>query len=69
MTQKLLRGRLLTFHRAPQDGSDTQAYTYLEDAGLLISDGIIQDNLELCDGDTATYWCSTDCQMDLAKEG
>lgn len=44
MTQKLLRGRLLTFHRAPQDGSDTQAYTYLEDAGLLISDGIIQDS-------------------------
>lgn len=42
MTQKLLRGRLLTFHREPQDGHDTDAYTYLEDAGLLIRDGIIE---------------------------
>ncbi|MCK0150138.1 guanine deaminase [Marivita sp. S6314] len=43
MTDKLLRGRLLTFHRAPQNGDDTGAYTYLEDAGLLIRDGMIED--------------------------
>lgn len=42
MTQRLLRGRLLTFHRAPQTGDDTEAYTYLEDGALLVGDGIIQ---------------------------
>lgn len=42
MTQNLLRGRLLTFHREPRSGDDSGAYTYLEDAGLLIGDGIIQ---------------------------
>jgi len=43
MTQTLLRGRLLTFHRAPQSGDDRAAYTYLDDGGLLIADGIIRD--------------------------
>lgn len=42
MTQKLLRGRVLTFHREPQGGDDTDAYTYLEDGAVLILDGIIQ---------------------------
>ncbi len=41
MTQKLLRGRLLTFHRAPRNGEDTESYTYLEDGALLVRDGII----------------------------
>ncbi|KJS41850.1 MAG: guanine deaminase [Roseovarius sp. BRH_c41] len=42
MTKTLLRGRLLTFHRAPQSADDDRAYTYLEDAGLLIEDGFIK---------------------------
>lgn len=42
MTQKLLRGRLLTFHREPLNGDDADAYTYLEDGALLVQDGIIQ---------------------------
>lgn len=42
MAQRLLRGRLLTFHRLPKDGDDTRAYTYLEDGGILVRDGIIQ---------------------------
>ncbi|MDK3074465.1 guanine deaminase [Sedimentitalea sp. JM2-8] len=42
MTQRVLRGRLLTFHREPQSGDDTGAYTYLEDGALLIRDGIIE---------------------------
>ncbi|WP_170789247.1 guanine deaminase [Ruegeria lacuscaerulensis] len=42
MTQRLLRGRLLTFHREPQNGEDLSAYTYLEDGALLIENGIIQ---------------------------
>lgn len=42
MTQKLLRGRILTFHRAPQSADDAGAYTYLADGGLLIKDGLIR---------------------------
>ncbi|WP_223425133.1 guanine deaminase [Tateyamaria pelophila] len=42
MTQKLLRGRVLTFHREPRDGDDASAYTYLEDGAVLIKDGTIQ---------------------------
>ena len=38
MTETLLRGRLLTFHREPADQTDTEAYTYLEDAGLLVGE-------------------------------
>ncbi|MFV2052377.1 guanine deaminase [Aliiroseovarius sp. YM-037] len=41
MTDTLLRGRLLTFHREPADGEDTDAYTYLEDGALLLRDGMI----------------------------
>ncbi|MGS4946393.1 guanine deaminase [Meridianimarinicoccus sp. RP-17] len=41
MTETLLRGRLLTFHREPADGNDTDAYTYIEDGALLLRDGLI----------------------------
>ncbi|WP_439522785.1 guanine deaminase [Marivita sp.] len=51
MTQTLLRGRLLTFHREPQSGDDLDAYTYLDDGAVLIADGIIRDT-----GPFATLW-------------
>ena len=41
MTETLLRGRLLTFHRDPAGPDDAEAYTYLDDAGLLLRDGRI----------------------------
>lgn len=41
MTGTVLRGRLLTFHRTPENGEDAAAYTYLEDGALLIRDGKI----------------------------
>lgn len=41
MTSLLLRGRLLSFHRAPDSLSDKDAYLYEEDGGLLIEDGRI----------------------------
>ncbi|KAA0700584.1 guanine deaminase [Neorhizobium sp. P12A] len=41
MTTTLLRGRLLSFLRAPQSLTDTGSYIYEEDGGLLIKDGII----------------------------
>ena len=41
MTDRLLRGRLLTFHREPRGRDDSDAYTYIEDGGLLLRDGLI----------------------------
>ncbi|WP_224826052.1 guanine deaminase [Cognatishimia sp. MH4019] len=41
MTQTLLRGRVLSFNHRPQDASDTDAYTYIEDGALLLSEGQI----------------------------
>ena len=41
MTTTLLRGRLLSFHRAPLSLTDSQSYLYEEDGGLLIEDGLI----------------------------
>lgn len=37
----LLRGRVLTFHRAPRDGDDTQAYSYIADGAIAMADGRI----------------------------
>ncbi|TCL74645.1 guanine deaminase [Rhizobium sp. BK251] len=41
MTKTLLRGRLLSFRRAPLSLTDTESYLYEEDGGLLIEDGLI----------------------------
>ncbi|SCB57082.1 guanine deaminase [Rhizobium aethiopicum] len=41
MTTTLLRGRLLSFHRAPLSLADSQSYFYEDDGGLLIEDGLI----------------------------
>jgi len=42
MTKKLLRGRVLTFHTEPQTPDDTQAFDYIEDGALIVSDGLIE---------------------------
>jgi guanine deaminase len=41
MTSTLLRGRVLSFHRAPETLADTAAYLYEEDGGVLIENGSI----------------------------
>ena len=41
MTMLLLRGRLLSFKRAPLSIDDTASYLYMEDGGLLVSEGKI----------------------------
>jgi guanine deaminase len=41
MTETLLRGRLLSFHRAPESPEDSGAYAYIEDAGLWLKGGVI----------------------------
>ncbi|WP_372572058.1 guanine deaminase [Ruegeria jejuensis] len=42
MTQTLLRGRVLTFHAEPQNGEDSDAYSYIEDGAVLVRDGVIR---------------------------
>lgn len=37
----ILRGRLLSFIREPQDLTDTESFLYIEDGGLLLQDGQI----------------------------
>jgi guanine deaminase len=41
MTEKLIRGRLLSFKRAPQSLTDTESYSYESDGALLVTDGKI----------------------------
>ncbi|CAN7532513.1 guanine deaminase [Rhizobium sp. LjRoot30] len=41
MTMTLLRGRLLSFKRAPESLADAASYDYIEDGGLLVDDGKI----------------------------
>lgn len=41
MTKTLIRGRLLSFKRAPLSLTDTDSYAYEHDGGLLIEDGVI----------------------------
>lgn len=41
MTDKILRGRILTFHAAPDCPSDGDAYSYWEDGALVVQDGRI----------------------------
>ncbi|MFD2740063.1 guanine deaminase [Sulfitobacter aestuarii] len=41
MTDTLLRGRILSFNRAPLSAEDSTAYSYVEDGALLLRDGLI----------------------------
>lgn len=42
MKATLLRGRLLSFRRAPENASDRASYLYEDDGGLLVEDGTIR---------------------------
>lgn len=42
MKATLLRGRLLSFRRAPENASDCASYLYEDDGGLLVEDGTIR---------------------------
>jgi guanine deaminase len=41
MTETLIRGRLLSFRRAPEHAADRESYLYEEDGALLVRDGKI----------------------------
>ena len=42
MSVRAIRGRLLTFLRAPRGAGDTQSYRYIEDGIILVKDGRIE---------------------------
>ena len=42
MTQRLIRGRLLSFLEAPKDLEDHASYCYVEDGAVLVEDGVIK---------------------------
>lgn len=42
MTETLLRGRILSFHREPDGHDDHDSYRFFEDGGLLMADGVIR---------------------------
>ncbi len=42
MTSTLIRGRLLSFHRAPLSIDDSAAYVYVADGALLVEGGVIK---------------------------
>ncbi len=46
---KILRGRVLSFTRQPEDANDHAAYTYIEDGGILVSNGQIKSVGEFAD--------------------
>ena len=41
-TTRAIRGRLLTFLRAPQGTGDTQSYRYIDDGIVLVKDGRVE---------------------------
>jgi len=41
MTRTILRGRVLSFVRAPQGIEDSESYLYLEDGAITMADGRI----------------------------
>lgn len=40
--EQILRGRILTFSAAPQNGDDSDSYTYIEDGALWVGAGVIK---------------------------
>ncbi|MBD8063904.1 guanine deaminase [Devosia sp. PTR5] len=52
MSRTILRGRVLSFHRAPQAIDDAGAYDYLEDAAVVIADGVIVSVADFATADT-----------------
>ncbi len=47
--KKILRGRVLSFTREPEDANDHAAYTYIEDGGILVLNGMIKSVGEFAD--------------------
>lgn len=41
MTDTVLRGRLLSFHREPDGPQDSEAFSYIQDGAIVIRDGMI----------------------------
>lgn len=53
MSRTILRGRVLSFKRAPESIEDSESYLYLEDGAVCIEDGIIAAVGDFAGADTA----------------
>lgn len=53
MSRTILRGRVLSFHRAPQGLDDAQSYLYLDDGAVSIEDGLVVAVGAFSEADTA----------------
>ena len=42
LSLRAIRGRLVTFLRAPRGAGDAQSYRYIEDGIVLVKDGLIE---------------------------
>ena len=43
MNKFIIRGRILSFNRAPTSLNDDESYYYNEDGALIINNGLIED--------------------------
>ncbi|NMA98645.1 MAG: guanine deaminase [Phyllobacteriaceae bacterium] len=53
MSRTILRGRVLSFHRAPQGIDDVESYLYLEDGAVSIEDGLVVAVGDFAEAETA----------------
>lgn len=53
MTRTILRGRVLSFVRAPQALDDVESYLYLEDGAVSIADGLVVAVADFSEAETA----------------
>jgi guanine deaminase len=53
VSRTILRGRVLSFHRAPQGLDDAESYLYLEDGAVSIEDGLVVAVGAFSEADTA----------------
>lgn len=53
MSRTILRGRVLSFHRAPEGIDDTDSYLYLEDGAVSVDNGIIVAVGDFAEADAA----------------
>lgn len=53
MSRTILRGRVLSFHRAPEGIDDTGSYLYIEDGAVSIENGVIIAVGDFSEADTA----------------
>ena len=66
MNERLIRGRLLSFERAPEHADDHDSYLYVEDGAVLVRDGLIVASGEY---DEVSSGAGENCPVDDHRPG